>query len=351
MYALLEFLFLMAVWSMLERKWAFFAMDIVLLLYTHNAAIFYAASIYLVAMLRDVRDWRKLTLALTAAGAAWLPWVLIMFSQMTTIDGSYWILPVAPGRVLYSFYQLFFTQSPFVAGEILQATVFFGWLLFALFYMLRKKSPEVRQFLILAFVPALLMVIVSLIWQPIFMYRLLIPCIPWMCVLLAWPVEWVLSNTRRQGMAAIFIVPLLLVNLPLNYNPRLYRGDDGDTTDLLEIIDERWQAGDVVYHTSDGTMINFLPYTSTPYEDNFVMPSCDATYGSLTPETRSMMGVETVSLDALDWSRAWIVTVQNTRLEPACKMESLAPYLSGPVEVVQCLPMEMGRVCLYLVQR
>jgi hypothetical protein len=216
---------------------------------------------------------------------------------------------------------------------------------------LRNRDKEIRPFLILAFGPALLIIVVSLVWQSVFMYRLLIPSLPFLCVILAWPVEWFTVNRRRALMAAVFIVPVMVISLLQSYDPHYARGEDGRITTLLETIDSNWNPGDMVYHISDGTLVNYLPYATKSVGRNFIIPKCDAMFGSLSEQTRTALGVSTIAISDLNWQRAWIATVQDTPIEPACKMQEMNQYLSGDVQVVQCLPMELGRVCLYLVTK
>ena len=98
MYALVQLLVMLQLWAVIRKEWLLLAGITVALLYTHNYGIFYSATIGLLALVWS-RSWRPVV-AMGLAGLAWLPWGLVLFGQMGSIQNSYWIQPLTPGSVI-----------------------------------------------------------------------------------------------------------------------------------------------------------------------------------------------------------------------------------------------------------
>jgi mannosyltransferase len=127
MYALLGFLVLLSVWSIMERRWGVLFVAAVAMLYTQVYALFYLPSIALAGMILDRRDWLPINRSLALAGIMYLPWVTILQTQLTNIHQSYWIASLNIGGILSVLFGLFTGQGLPMAMQIPAMLVIFGW--------------------------------------------------------------------------------------------------------------------------------------------------------------------------------------------------------------------------------
>ena len=86
MYALLTLLVLLGWLCILRKQWVWLAVATALMLYLHNYGLFYAAALWLAAIVYDRRNWKAVTIAISCAGLAFIPWLIILLRQMSQID-------------------------------------------------------------------------------------------------------------------------------------------------------------------------------------------------------------------------------------------------------------------------
>jgi hypothetical protein len=335
MYSLLEFLVLAACLAMLRKRWGWFGLACALMLYTQYYAIFYIATLGLVALIRNNHEeWRKIFLAGALAGLAFLPWAIVLQGQMHNIQGQYWMQLTGMGmlpRVL--FVNLFMPPGNAVI-QIPLMLVCFAWIFAALLYALLHRSENLGTLLWLAFLPFGLAILVSLVWQPVLHYRPLIGISPFLYILLAGPVDQLFFqfarsskfylygfhgiNLRKALLAAIFIIPLLLVSDGSMY---IYARENktSDAIIALSYIQAHWQPGDIIYHFADDSWVNTFPYFSLP---SYKAPDCGVTLGALSPATRQAIGEQIIPLDNLIYKRAWLLW-SDSPLTPTCSDSQL----------------------------
>jgi hypothetical protein len=349
MYSLLEFLVLAACLAMLRKHWAWFGLVCGLMLYTQYYAIFYIFAIWTIGIIRepdDGKSWEQTfqeigklftepdewmnfvehpdCWALTFAIFAFTPWALVMFTQMHTLSGNYWMQLTGVGmlpRVLFE--NLFMppanavTQIPLMLGS-------FAWLIVALIYATRHywNNNDIGEIAILAFLPFALAVLVSLVWQPVLHYRPLIGISPFLYILLALPVEACFHGNslklRTALCAAIVIIPLILVPDASLYLFARANKTSGASI-ALAYIQSRWQPGDIVYAFGDDGWVNTTPYSNLPI---FKAPDCGLTLGALSPATRQAIGMQVRPLSSLDYKRAWLLW-SDSPVAPTCAASQL----------------------------
>lgn len=222
MYTLLLFLVIMQAVRLVERNWVSLAFFTLLALYTHNYAIFYTTLLGLVGLLvelkRPIPAYRAgidgtfshmgipgLVAALGLPGLAFLPWVLVLVSQMRTIAGGYWIQPITAGSTLLAVLQILAGWN--IPDWIIPWTalnLFVGLLALALAGIRARRWALV----LLAFGPLALAVAGSLAWKPILLFRGLIGIVPALAILAG--ETWTSSSTRGRVLGAALVLPILV---------------------------------------------------------------------------------------------------------------------------------------------
>jgi hypothetical protein len=116
---------------------------------------------------------------------------------------------------------------------------------------------------------------------------------------------------------------------------------------MINIINEHWRDGDLLYYTDDGTfVIGSLSWTNI---DNAILAKpCGVVYGSLSPLTRSALGMRVDLLPDDYPGRVWIVA-DETPLTPSCQLHDIRSKGWLNSEPVFCSnDTELVRSCLYL---
>jgi hypothetical protein len=306
MYALLCALVLAGVLCIQTRRFVLLGLVSTALAYTHNFGLFYAVGLCLFALARySFQFWRaalrvsprellEVILPFVASAVLWLPWAKVLMGQMDSIRQSYWIVRVDAGLVLYQVYQQIWAMSlPHPVAII----VTFAVLLLGLWTM--RRRPDI---LTLTFAPLLLAVIVSLLWQPVLLYRAVIGISPFLYILLAGLLTHV-TNPRRALIAAIAVVPMVLMATVNLYYGGLTHSYRNGSQDYLKAITANYQPGDVIVSTSDTAIVNTMPYTDIPV---IMLKECTPALGALTNVTRLAMGYDIRPYDTLH-GRLWLI--------------------------------------------
>lgn len=196
MYALLTVLLMLAALALLQRRWIWFGLLCTALLYTQNYGLLYVPSLWLAGMLRDRRDWKKLTFACLAAAVLYLPWIPVLLDQQATIADGYWITPFGLGVALYDLYHCIIQKGTF-QSEVFSEVVFFSWLTYSFFFHLLHKDRQTWIAAALVFGPWLLACLGSLaLGTTIMHYRSLVPLSPYLVLWLTIPLVKVHHETN-----------------------------------------------------------------------------------------------------------------------------------------------------------
>jgi uncharacterized membrane protein len=191
MYAMLEFFVLVTLAAALERKYLMLFIGSLALLYTQNYGPFYMAAIALVFFFRfNFMSYPRALAAMIGAGVLWLPWFFVVSQQMSDIEGRYWIMDKSLGAVLIILYKLFLTAA--VPSELFFAsyTVTFAALILGIIAIARSWHPARVTVALMAFVPLLIGWLVSLVWQPVLLFRPLIGVSPFLYLVVCWSLSW-----------------------------------------------------------------------------------------------------------------------------------------------------------------
>lgn len=318
-YSLLLVLVLWAVISILDRAWVPFTIAAVLMVYTHTYGLIYCVVLAIVAVWLRRENWRGVLVSGLVTVLLFIPWALVMFQQMQTLGNGYWISDREPAAILYTLYRLVFFTSGKSTTELPAMFVGFSWLMLAIVYAIRRKQPVM---LWLTFAPLGVAWLITLLWQPIILFRAFLPMTPFLCILLAQPLAaW---KPRMQLYAAVFIVPLVLVRLQSIY---VYSTDVKDLGNILataEVIRDRWQPGDLIVHVGDGSYVTLTPILLATDYPSIHVPDCGWTLGRLSDQTRQALGVDVRYPEP--GRRLWILYGE-TPLSPPCRPVQFAPLL------------------------
>jgi len=346
MYALLTLLVLSAWLCILRRRWIWLAVVTALMLWLQNYGLIYAAALWLAALIHDRRAWKPLTVALAAAGLTFIPWVLVLLSQVDIIGAGYWIMRFSFPSILSDFSQAYFSHG-LLDADIVNFAVFYGILIWVLIWSLRRRTLDLR-IAVLAFVPIMLAALVSIIWRPIVLSRALIPAGAFICLLLAQPVEFL--GRKPLLLASVFLIPTLFVNL-LSIELRSHWADDAIVNDnaAINLIDSHWQEGDLLYYINDGVFVSGAVIWKNIDNAMRVEP-CGLDRGSLSPATRAALGMRVGPLPENVTGRTWVINTE-TPLNPSCENDYMLEHGLLDGSPLFC-PQDSALVksCVYVVE-
>jgi hypothetical protein len=195
-----------------------------------------------------------------------------------------------------------FTIPPWLAPMgVIVAVGLIAWLTIR---TVRTRAPEALLLLWLVFVPALLAVIVSLIWRPILLFRGLAPSLPALFLLAGWAFAQV--PRARQLYAAILIVPLFISAIIGQY---LWTPDQKSAEDqqVLDELRAQWQPGDLIIHSNEGYLVEWHP-RGADLPQVMLPRTCPlGNLGGIARGMREALGMVDAGPDTLSWRRAWFV--------------------------------------------
>ena len=307
MYALLELLVILQILFLLQRRWVRLGLVNLAIIYLHNYALFYLAVIGLAGLWlawrrADRRVW-PLVLSIGLPVVAWLPWAAALYLQMSQVAAGYWIQTFRFGTVIYCLQAIwvgFAINPPF---DALAPLVFFGALALTIYRALQNRRFGLLLWLGLA--PLGLVVLVSLVWHPVLLFRGLIGAV----VPLAFAIGETLLGAHQprlyRAVAVALVLPVLLAGLVTIQSKYGQKGSDSNI--FQKNVSPYWQAGDVMLHVNDGSAVTGKVYAAGPQFE--LQTNCPDPLGSLSPLTRQALGFERLTFeDAISqYQRVWLV--------------------------------------------
>lgn len=275
-YSTLQFLVLLATFFWLRalahnhwRDWLGMGLAGTLGLFCNFTTAFYLLALGLFPFVLWKEYWRKgalvrlvVTGAATGVASGLLLWPKLS-TRLDTIKGNFWIPAPDPVIVLRTFYSFLF--GVFEPGTFLPAFALVVVLLFLVAWQAGRGlfSPEKPSLAVtgwLLVVPLALLVVVSYIFQPLYLDKALIACAPYFYLLLGWTV----LHNRKRGRWVLPTVPLVLaVLLGFWLLPGMYSGQTNpfyiaryDATAANRYLNQHSQPGDLAVNVTD---IGWLP--------------------------------------------------------------------------------------------
>ncbi len=333
MYQLVEFAGLLAVLGVYQRRWWLYGLGLALGLWSHNLFVLFAEIPAILAYWGRIR-WRHLALnapmlATAAAGLAYAPWLVNLADQMSDVSNGFWVLPVNLGTPIYTLHRLLWASIvPAWAGV---HAIFVSALLLAIGTLYTWKA---RRFdiLVLAFGQLVLVAIISVIWRPVLIGRVLMPSAPFVTMVLAYS----LAGRRRGPALAILAVPLLVVALTGYISGATGRQD---MHAFAEPVTLSARPGDVVFHGNLASYMLMSYYL--PEQQHYVWRQANDLSQSLTRQTKNAMGLPETDLAELQTARVsrvwfyWSLNPTTSQAEYAYITAALATFENTEVAVFQ----------------
>jgi uncharacterized membrane protein len=337
MYALLGFLTLAGVEAVISKQWARLGIIAAALAYTHNWGLLYCAALFVLALLTtNPRQWRTTVLPFAFAAVLWLPWGFTLLWQMDAINQSYWLTRVTPGLVVLQLHQM-------VWGMIynpLASMLTFALLALGIYTMIRDDPRAAGLVLTMFFVPFLLGIIISIIYQPVMLFRAMAGISPFAGILALWPITR-LGTLRAKLTATVFVAPLLVMAYLTLFTATTRAG----AGDALEHIAAHWQPGDVIVATTDTNIVNLLPYTDKPV---ILLRECRLPLGGLTEKTRAAMGYDIRQWDDINAPRVWFLYTRSPLIDD-CMIAQAETIIHQTAPALVLQDGEMVKAGLWLV--
>lgn len=294
MYALLQALVLVQVLSVLERRWSWLFLSTAAALWLHNYALIYMAVIGLFAMENEWRQpdrkIKRVILAMAGAVALWLPWVVALYLQMSQVAAGYWIQDFRLGTVIYCLSAILWSFVMDGPMESIAPMVTIGALSLALVRAWQRREHGVLIWIGLA--PLILVVIASIIWRPILLYRGLIGSVPALVLLLAETLAGQRQSAVNRWIAGVIVLPIMLAGMITIQGAYVKKGHDAL---LIQQYVSDFGPEDVIIHFNDGSWVIFRAFSDLPQLE--LETDCPDPVGSLSQVTRGTLGVERITLD------------------------------------------------------
>jgi hypothetical protein len=251
----------------------------------HNTGAIFVAVAWLAAML-----YRKSTrpiLPILAAGVLSLPALGFLLPQAGVVGAGYWIPPLNhPGRIVATLDDLIWFQpkNPYVLATAIITSLALSLVIYDLRQIIHKN--EIQFCLLLTVTPLAVISLVSLVWQPILISRVMAPAAPFFLLLLAQIVS--VSKQRLQifGWFSAPIFGLITVGIICGQLGR-------DPVDASMQADLR--AADGIYHANVGSYVVWHYYL--PDVPQFIWPQQTTVQQTLSPQTRTAMGMNEIDFD------------------------------------------------------
>ena len=306
MYALLQVEVLAGILFILNRQKAFLSAVLLSMLYTHNYAVFYAPAFAIVALITDyvyifdvktsmkyfIKKW---LIYFVVPFLLWIPWLIVLFGQMGTVSGGYWIQPVTIPSIIFALYQMLFAYSMPTTFQGLGVLLTCGVLLYSAWRIYKDQPKNWFMLVVLAFGPLVLSVFLSIVWKPVLLFRGLIGTTIPLNILIVKSMGGI--RFKYKQIYAYSIIGITLVAGMVGYYT--YNAENkGTTTTWVHQIVEQLDRGDIVVALNDNGVIAMKTYA--PDTKMYKLKGCGAEpWGSLSQATRTAIGVEERSLDQL----------------------------------------------------
>lgn len=180
---------LIYLYDIIHRKdtkiaWIVFTIASICSTYTHYFSAIASIIIYLVLFAyllhSNRKELKKWIVSTIVSLVAYLPWMGILLSQVSTVSDHYWIKPIGFDTVI-SYIDFIFSPSVGIIGRILE--IFLIVLLIALVYLSlknKKSSDDYVNFSLISmsiiFLTMIAGIVLSFLIRPIFVSRYILPC-------------------------------------------------------------------------------------------------------------------------------------------------------------------------------
>lgn len=301
MYALLAGLLLAATWLFWEALeserpvyWVGVAVVSAGALYTHNLASLYLLPLMITpALLGRWRDAAKSLIAAIGALLLYLPWLVVLPSQVARVHATYWIEIPGPAEMINTY--LTFVSGLPVPDWALPLVLFSGILLgiiaaLGTFRGIREGVEGSRRALwlaYLAFAPVALMFVLSQ-FLPVYIHRAMLTSGVMFTIWLAWSLQTISLAPlwRRTAVGALALATLIGL---LGYFT--YRGFPyAPFSRLAQQLESTLGEGDLIVHSNKLTALPTIYYAPT-LDQRFLADPAGSGSDTLAQATQRVLGL------------------------------------------------------------
>jgi len=304
-YAILSLCVALVALGLFERRpWLAIGSSIVAL-GLHNMAAVFVGSVWVGFAFYDWPFTRKHgPIALAGSLPAIAGWTA--YQALNNVGQGYWIPPLNnPGRIIATYDDLLFfsPNNPFVFASGIITALFLVLILFDLRFTI--YDLRFRFLLTTAFLPMVIVGLVSIVWQPVLISRVMAPIAPFYYLLIV----RALSSPGRRWFAAILAGPVLVMVLLVG--PLI--GNVGRQDRDKQMIDlyGQFQPGDGLYHANVGSYVVWQYYRLDIPQ--YLWPQATTIERGLSSVTRQAMGMNEASFEAVQCqaNRWWLIYFHN----------------------------------------
>lgn len=332
-YAAVAALYLGAIWYALACRPLGLAACAGLLVYIHPTGAAYGLAALLIGWIGWM-PFRRVALASLISIAAWIPRLFtLVFSPSST--GDFWLMRTDLSWVAGQSVETAFVGT--LPGA-LQYIALFGFVVVVFVYLVQVRTRGGVLVAASLFVPALIMYVVSVIYQPVFFYRPIQPLCYSLCLFVALAVA---PGRRWHTWIGAGAAAAVLLAGYTAYSP----ADRGGHIDLAaDVIRTHWQAGDrIVYVT---------PLTAFPF--NVILPDLDHCLldTPIGPNVgpNVITGYNYCTYADLDGpGRVWLVWPREPAVDPSVHA-ALGDLTSGMVPVAVAENWQFAPIEIYLME-
>lgn len=320
-------------------------------LYSHYLFTLIVGALGVVSLFRlksaeGSKRWRAFTLTHSAMAILYAPiflWIRDQWSQ----SGDYWISEASLAGFLSL--PLAFTVGHFLEQMLL--IVGYGLILATLIITLLQavrsfaqrapERPSLAAVLVAYWLPVSLMFLVSALWTPLTLPRLMVVAVPGLYLFLAWGA----SMTREKWVNSALIVSLILVGLVADYNwlftPRFHKPPAREAALFLQ--DEISEDEPIVYANDSGFRL-FNRY-APGLDHRLYLDVIENDNPQVRPEVIRLMGGQILDPEDHLQQSFWLVVHQDFEVE-----EQEQIYLEFESQYEQLSSYDFGGIRIYRYQ-
>lgn len=314
-YALLSLAVALLAMGLIESRWWLAIIASLGAMYLHNIAPLFVFAIWTAGLIYRPQLKSFLTSGL-AVLVVYLPGLVWLVHQARPVGNDYWIPALSsPGRLLATFDDILFfiPNNPFGVSTALVTSI--GLILIGVTIWQsvthRAVTPELLFVILATVLPTALIVIASLVWQPVLVSRVMAPVAPFYYLLLAWSV----TQTRRRLVTWLSLtVPILLFLVAAILTGQV--GRRPVDPDLYSFYGH-YQPGDGLYHANVGSYVIWHYYR--PDVPQYVWPQETNLSQTLTGQTKTAMGMQAANFEGIACQgngRWWLIYFHNPVTTP-----------------------------------
>lgn len=197
-----------------KKKWAILTVLTICSAYTHYYSGLASFSIYLlllICILKNNRNNFRLWFASSLVSIlCFLPWLFVVFQQISNISGNYWIDPITINTIISAVYFILSPVNIFRGvTEFSEPTILGTVMIFIFIYLFYKKRNTFASFSLLSFllVP-IIGILISILFEPFFYQRFMIPAAG--CLWLNFSILLAKCYSDKKVFTAILAVVLII---------------------------------------------------------------------------------------------------------------------------------------------